>query len=348
MSRILLTGSQGYVGRVIGPALLRAGHDVVGLDSGLFDSCRFGPEPREHPWYVADVRDVSPAALVGFDAVLHLAALFPDATDDLAGSLVDAVNHQASVRLARLAKLAGVERFVMASSSRVYGSAEGTLAEDAPLSPACPYGRSKAAAETGVAGLAGDDFVVTSLRIADIYGLSPRLRTDLLVNNLVARAVTGGTVSLPGDGSGWRPLVHVEDVGMALRAVLEAPADVVAGQAFNVGRTGENYRLRDVADLVAALAGGEVHVGEPVGIDRHSHLLDCRRLAAEVPEVEFRWTVPAGIQQLRNGLEGVGLTAADFRRGTFARLDELGRHRELGLLRADLRPADTAASGYAA
>jgi nucleoside-diphosphate-sugar epimerase len=298
MNRVLLTGSQGYLGRVLGPALIRADHDVVGLDNGGFDAGRFGPEPEEHPWYVADVRDVSADALVGFDAIVHLAGV-ADAPDGQPGDgATAAVNHAATLRLAGLAKQAGVERFVFASSGGVYGSGEGAHREDSPLVPHTAYGRSKAEAEAGLAALAGDDFVVTSLRSAQLYGVSPRLRTDLVVNNLTAWAVTTGVVSLDGGGA-WHTLAHVEDVAMAFRAVLEAPAAAVAGKAFNVGRAGETYRRRDLADLVGALTGSEVRHGETTAADQSGHTVDCRLLLSDVPGIDYRWTVPGGLRGLR-------------------------------------------------
>ena len=247
--RVLVTGHRGYIGAVLVPRLLAAGHDVTGLDVDLYRGCDFGAPPRAVTSLDVDVRSVLPEHCEGFDAVIHLAALSNDPLGDMNPELTYDINHRASVRLARAAKEAGVARFLFSSSCSLYGAGgDAPLDETAAFNPVTPYGESKILTEQDVAKLADDDFSPVYLRNATVYGASPRLRADLVVNNLTGYALTTGEVLIKSDGSPWRPLVHVEDVCAAFEALLEAPRDVVHDQAFNVGRNSENYRIRDVAD----------------------------------------------------------------------------------------------------
>ena len=266
--RVLVTGSGGYIGAVLCPVLVGAGHEVVGLDSGLLDGCDFGGGPAEVPTLRVDLRDVAAEHLEGFEAVVHLAALSNDPLGELDPERTYDINHRASVRLAALARAAGVRRFLFSSSCSLYGAAdpEQLLDESAPFNPVTAYGRSKVLVERDVAALAADGFSPVFLRNATVYGASPRLRADLVVNNLVGHAVTSGRVLVMSDGTPWRPLVHVEDVAATFAHLLTAPVERIHGRAFNVGRTEENYRVRDVASIVRDLVpGSEVSYADGAG-----------------------------------------------------------------------------------
>src|SRR5207248_783277 len=248
--RILITGHKGYIGTVMVPMLLGAGHEVTGLDSDLFRQCSFGPGIHDIPEVPLDVRDVQARDLEGFEAIVHLAALSNDPLGNLKPEITYEINHAASVRLAELAKSVGVARFLYSSSCSAYGAAGDALVDEtAELQPITPYAISKVRVEHDVAGLADDTFSPTFLRNATAYGVSPRLRFDLVLNNLVAWAHTEGRVHIKSDGTPWRPIVHIEDISRAFLAALEAPREVVHNEAFNVGRSEENYQVRDLAEI---------------------------------------------------------------------------------------------------
>jgi nucleoside-diphosphate-sugar epimerase len=338
--RVLVTGSNGYIGAVLVPLLVEAGHDVVGLDSSLFDECRFGPEPAPVPTMVMDVRDVGVDDLRGFDAVLHLAAISNDPLGNLNPRVTYDINHLASVRLALMAKRAGVGRFLFSSSCSLYGAADGEsfLNEQADFNPVTPYGHSKVLSEQDIAALADDDFSPTFLRNATAYGVSPRLRGDVVVNNLVGFAFTTGAVHLMSDGTPWRPLVHVEDISAAFLAVLEAPGELVHREAFNVGRTAENYRISEVAEMVSEVVpGSEVTFAEDAGPDLRCYRVDCAKLAARLPGLRLRWTVRRGVEELYQAFKEHGLQLDDLTGPRFQRIAHITSLLSHGRLDADLR-----------
>jgi nucleoside-diphosphate-sugar epimerase len=339
--RILLAGHEGYIGTVLAPILSAAGHDVVGLDSGLFSACTFGDAPSCVPTHAVDLRDATPDALDGVDAVVHLANLSNDPLGNLAPGLTHDVNVEATVRLARLAREAGVRRFVFASSCSLYGAAgDGRVGETADFHPVTPYGVAKVEAERGIAALASDAFSPVFLRNATVYGVSPRLRFDLVVNNLTAWAVSTGEIRMLSDGSPWRPLVHVEDVSRAALAAVEAPREAVHNEAFNVGRDAENYRVREVAGIVAEeVPGCRLSFADGASPDLRSYRVSFRKIAEQLPGWVPQWTVRDGVRQLRDALAGLDLPPSVFEGPRFSRIAHLQARLDAGSLCADLRPA---------
>ena len=307
------------------PFLTEQGHQVVGLDTNLFEDCLFRPANSEVPCLELDVRDVAARDLEGFDAVVHLAGLSNDPLGDLDPALTYEINHQASVRLARRAKEAGVSRFLLSSTCDVYGdSGNGIVSEESDVHPVSPYGRSKVLAERDVALLGDDDFTPTFLRNATVYGVSLRLRLDLVLNSLVAWACATGEIYLESGGTPWRPLVHVDDVARAFAAVLDAPKSVVHGQAFNVGVPGENYRLRDIGAIVRdTVPACRVEYATDGGPDSRSHRVDCRKLARALPGFQPRWDARRGAEQLHVAYRDAGLRPEDLEGPRYNRMAHL-------------------------
>lgn len=337
---VLLTGHLGYIGTVLAPMLEARGHKVVGLDSAFFaDGCmRIMPVTPASEYYL-DVRRIGPEHFQRIDAVVHLAALSNDPMGELDPGLTDAINHRASVRLARLAREGRVRRFVFASSCSLYGAANTSkpLDESAPLNPVSAYGRSKADAESGIAALANDGFSPVFLRGATVYGLSPAMRFDLVANNLVGWALTTGCVRLESDGSPWRPLVHVEDVARAYVAALEAPRDAVHNQAFNIGRDDQNFKVRDIAEVVRqAVPGCAVGFAAKAGPDARSYRVSFAKAAEGLPGFRVGWSLEAGVQQMVDCFRQRGLTQAELQGRPFVRLAQLRYLLETGLLSSDL------------
>jgi nucleoside-diphosphate-sugar epimerase len=340
MMRVLITGHDGYIGAVMVPMLKDAGYQVVGLDNYLFESCIFGTRRLDIPSLRKDVREVRVEDLQGFDAVIHLAALSNDPLGDLNPNCTYDINHHASVRVARLAKEAKVPRFLFSSSCSLYGVAEGDdlLKENAAFNPVTPYGASKIRVEEDVAKLADESFSPTFLRNATAYGVSPKLRGDLVVNNLVAFAYTTGEALISSDGTPWRPLVHVEDICRAFLAVLQAPRELVHNEAFNVGRTEENYQIRDVADMVKDLVpNSEIKYAEGGGPDPRCYRVDCGKLARTLPEFNPQWSVRRGIEQLYTSYKTHGLTLDEFLGTKFLRIKHIKKLLDEGRLDTALR-----------
>jgi len=336
--RVLLTGHKGYIGAVAVPMLRAAGHDVSGLDSDLYTGCDFGelvaiPEVRK------DLRDIARADLAGFDAVVHLAALSNDPLGNLDSQLTYDINHLASVKLAKLAKDAGVQRFVFASSCSTYGAAgDGFLDESAALNPVTPYGESKVFVERDVRPLADDNFSPTFMRNATAYGASPRLRLDIVLNDLVASAYTTGRILIKSDGTPWRPITHIRDIIAAVVAVLEAPRELVHNETFNVGRTEENYRIRELADIVAeTVPGCRVEYAPGGGPDKRCYRVTCDKVRRVLPNFRPEWTARTGAKELYDAYRVAGLTAEDVERGRYIRIAQIQRRQNAGQLDNSLR-----------
>lgn len=336
--KVLVTGHEGYIGCVLVPLFREAGHDVTGLDNGLFRGCDFDAPVLDCNTLDLDIRDVQPDHLRGFDAVVHLAGISNDPLGDLNPKGTYDINHEASVTLAKAAKAAGVPRFIHSSSCSLYGAAgDAPIDETADFNPVTPYGESKVFVERDVTPMADDTFSPTFLRNSTAYGVSPRLRGDLVVNNLTGYALTTGEVLLKSDGTPWRPLVHIRDISRAFLAVLEADRDKVHAQAFNVGATSENYQMIDVARIVAdVVPDSHIKIEEGAGPDKRCYRVDCDRIT-KVLGFECEWTVRRGVEELYEAFKAHGLTLDEFVSSRYVRIRHVRDLIERGELSTDLR-----------
>lgn len=337
--RILLTGHKGYIGAVAASMLHSAGHEVVGLDTDLFDGCDFGEAPPRLPEVRKDMRDLEKADLAGFEAVVHLAALSNDPLGNFDKSLTYDINHGGSVRLAEMAKQAGVKRFVFSSSCSTYGSAGDAIHDEtAPLNPVTAYAETKVMFEADLSRLADDDFSPTSMRNATAYGVSPRLRLDVVLNDFVASAYATGRIHIKSDGTPWRPIVHIRDIIAAMISVLNAPRETVHNEVFNVGRTEENYRISELADIVAeTVPGCRIEYAAGGGPDKRCYRIDFDKIRRVLPDFQPQWTARDGAKELYDACRTVGLSADDLALGRYIRITNIQRLIDAGELDSSLR-----------
>lgn len=323
--KVLVTGHLGYIGVCLVPRLRAAGHEVTGCDTDLYRRCSFGSMPDPVANLGKDIRDLATPDLAGFDAIVHLAGLSNDPLGELDPALTDEINCRATVALACTARDAGAGLFLFSSSCSSYGAAgEDLVDENQALNPVTAYGRSKVEAEQALSQLAGDEFSPVYLRNATVFGLSPRIRFDLVVNNLVAWAHTTGRVLLKSQGLAWRPLVHVEDVSDAFLACLAAPRDRIHDQAFNIGRTGQNYRVRELAHMVAEeMPGTRVDMVEGAQADRRTYRVNCDKARSVLTGWRPRWDLRAGIRSLAEAYRVQGLAQAEFEGQRYQRVAHL-------------------------
>jgi nucleoside-diphosphate-sugar epimerase len=342
--KVLVTGYDGYIGTVLVEKLLARGYEVRGLDAGYLRGCSLRQNGGLTEAIEKDIRDVESEDLSGVEAIVHLAALSNDAMGELDARLTLEVNFEASLRLARLAKAMGIRRFVFASSCSMYGaSSEASASEDAPLNPLTAYALSKVKAEEALSQLADDSFSPTFLRGATVYGFSPKLRFDLVLNNLMGWAITTGQIRIMSDGTPWRPLVHVEDIADAYVAALEAPIEAVHGQAFNIGQDIENYQVRDIAETVRRVVPGcRVVYAGTADSDARSYRVDFSKVRRALPSFQPRWNIERGAQQLCDALTANGVTREDFESRCFFRVKQLQYLLSTGMVDANLRWSHTA------
>ena len=344
--RLLITGHSGYIGSVMAPLLVQAGYDVVGLDTGYFERCTLVPDEIQVPAIRKDIRNIAADDLRGFSAVIHLAALSNDPIGNLDEGWTRQINCEATVRLAEFAKAAGVGRFLFSSSCIMYGMSEANVVtEESPLDPRTEYARSKVRAEQAISDLAGDGFSPTFLRNGTIYGLSPRMRFDTVLNDLVGTAVATGKVVVNSDGKPWRPVVHVQDVARAFMTVLGAPLEKVYNQAFNTGANELNHQILDLAEIATrTVPGCKLELKAQTGADQRTYKADFGKFARTFPEFKFNWTAEKGAAELYRGFRAIGLTHSDLVDRRFTRLKWLNHLLESEQLDRNLHWRQSAAS----
>jgi nucleoside-diphosphate-sugar epimerase len=320
--RVLITGHKGYIGSVMAPAFVKAGYEVVGMDSGYFSACTLVPDTIDVPSVYKDIRDLCQTDLSGFNAVIHLAALSNDPIGNLDKGWTRQINYASTVRLAEYAKAAGVERFLFSSSCIMYGMSEANVVtEESPLDPRTEYARSKVLAERAISALSGDGFSPTFLRNGTIYGVSPRMRFDTVLNDLIGTAVATGKVIVHSDGKPWRPVVHVEDVARAFMTVLEAPVEKVHNQAFNTGANELNHQILDLAEIATrTVPGCQLELKAQTGADQRTYKADFGKFARTFPDFKFTWTAEKGAAELYRAFHAIRLTHADLVDKKFTRL----------------------------
>jgi nucleoside-diphosphate-sugar epimerase len=340
--KVLVTGHDGYIGTILVPMLQARGHEVVGMDSMLFEPCLFGQRASKPDIeYRLDIRDAGPEHLEGLDAIIHLAGMSNDPAGDLNPDATYEINHRAATRLAEIAKDVGVSRYLFSSSCSTYGAhGDDFLDESAEFLPVTPYGESKVFVEQDLNEMADDSFTPTYLRNATAYGVSERLRGDLVVNNLTGFAVATNQVFLKSDGSSWRPLVHIEDISRAFCVLMEAPRDLVHNEAFNIGDTEENYRISDVAEIIGDVTGAEVTLSDEAFNDLRNYRVNCDKLVDRFPAAKAQWTVRAGAESLYAAMKANDLNMDDLEGATFMRLRQLQANMADGVLSDDLRWLD--------
>lgn len=336
--KVMVTGHLGYIGAILTSYFVDAGHDIVGLDTDLYDGCTFLQSVPDIPFIKKDIRDVQVADLENIDAIIHLAALSNDPLGNLSPELTFDINYRATVHLAELAKKAGVSRFLFSSSCSNYGAGgDDFLDESAPFNPVTPYGESKVLAERELSNLASNEFSPVFLRNATAYGLSPRMRFDLVVNNLVAWAVSTGKIYLKSDGTPWRPLIHIEDIARAFLSILEAPKENIHNEAFNIGSSEENYRIRDVAKIVAEVVPNcDLSFAPEAGPDLRNYRVNCDKIHNIIPTFQPKWTVKKGVFELYNAFKNVNLSPEIFEGPKFKRILHIQNLLDSGKLNSQL------------
>ncbi|MCH7623828.1 MAG: SDR family oxidoreductase [Nitrospinae bacterium] len=337
--KVLVTGNLGYIGTILAPMLVKQGHEVVGFDIDLFRRCTFGSGMTDIETIHKDIRDVVLEDLQGFDAICHLAGLSNDPLGDLNPQLTFEINHKASVHLAELAKKANVKRFIFSSSCSNYGAGgEDWLTEESDFNPVTPYGKSKVLVEQDVSKLADDDFSPTFLRNATAYGVSPRLRFDLVLNNLVAWAYTTGKIRMKSDGSPWRPIVHIEDISRAFAAVLQAPRELIHNKGFNVGVTADNLQIRDIANIVGEVVPDcQVTFADGASPDKRCYKVDCDRLPSVLTDFQPQWNVRRGAEELYEAYKKYGVTLEEFEGPKYQRIGHIHMLLKEGIIDDTLR-----------
>jgi nucleoside-diphosphate-sugar epimerase len=337
--RVLITGNLGYIGTVLTPILMGKGYDVVGLDIDLYRNCTFGDRLVRVPTIIKDLRDVTSEDLEGVDAICHLAALSNDPLGNLDPQLTLEINHKASVKLAELAKKAGVKRYIFSSSCSCYGAAgDDMVTEKAPFNPVTPYGQSKVLTERDVSAMANDSFSPIFLRNATAYGVSPRQRFDLVLNNLAAWAFTTGKIMMKSDGSPWRPIVHIEDISRAFIGVLEAPREIVHNQAFNVGLTEDNLQIKDIAKIVGeTILNCQVAFAKGASPDKRNYRVNCNKLSRTLKSFQPQWNARRGARELYEAYKKNELTFEEFEGPKYQRIGHIRKLLEEGVIDEKLR-----------